>query len=257
MAAQPSYTRELLTFDWSQFEEKLAFRSMIAMGVLLAAGLAVGRPAAGMIAASGAFTAGLGARQKIGKSCVLPMLLVSVCMAGSTCIGMYLGHESLWIVFMAGLWALIYGLLTELRGGTSWIGQQATIVLLVASAYHTTLRQSLTRSSLMLGGGLLQTLIIFCFFAWDAYRRGKSGPHVLAGFEPAQAFDRGRRLKSVFTCIRLQYSHCVYALRQALTIAAATEIYRHSNIPSGYWIPMTALLVLKPDFRQTAVRSIA
>jgi len=36
-----------------------------------------------------------------------------------------------------------------------------------------------------------------------------------------------------------------------------TEIYRRLHYPSGYWIPMTALLVLKPGLTDTVSRAIA
>jgi uncharacterized membrane protein YccC len=36
-----------------------------------------------------------------------------------------------------------------------------------------------------------------------------------------------------------------------------TEIYRQLHFPSGYWIPMTALLVLKPGVTDTVNRAVA
>ena len=44
-----------------------------------------------------------------------------------------------------------------------------------------------------------------------------------------------------------------HALRLALAVAAATAIYRLAHVPRGYWMPMTTLLVLKPEFRETFV----
>jgi uncharacterized membrane protein YccC len=48
-----------------------------------------------------------------------------------------------------------------------------------------------------------------------------------------------------------------YALRLMITLAVSTEIYRELKFASGYWIPMTALLVLKPGIIDTASRAIA
>ena len=48
-----------------------------------------------------------------------------------------------------------------------------------------------------------------------------------------------------------------YTLRLVLTVAIATEIYRRIGIQSGYWIPMTALLVQKPAFAETLTRAAA
>lgn len=44
-----------------------------------------------------------------------------------------------------------------------------------------------------------------------------------------------------------------HALRLALAVTAATAISRLAEIPRGYWLPMTTLLVLKPEFRETFV----
>src|SRR6185437_5834610 len=46
-----------------------------------------------------------------------------------------------------------------------------------------------------------------------------------------------------------------YAIRLSLTIAIAAEAYRQLGIQSGYWIPMTALLVQKPAFSETVSRA--
>jgi len=57
--------------------------------------------------------------------------------------------------------------------------------------------------------------------------------------------------------LRFLNSALPYSLRLAVTIGLATEIYRRLNYPSGYWIPMTALLVLKPGVTDTVSRAIA
>jgi hypothetical protein len=80
------------------------------------------------------------------------MLLASVATPVSTGIGMVLGHDSITFVFVAGIWALAYGLLTEVGGGTSWVGLQCVIVLLVGSAFHVPPSGTMLRCSLMLAG---------------------------------------------------------------------------------------------------------
>jgi uncharacterized membrane protein YccC len=57
--------------------------------------------------------------------------------------------------------------------------------------------------------------------------------------------------------LRFAESALPYALRLAFTVGLATEIYRRLHYQSGYWIPMTALLVLKPDLIDTVSRAIA
>src|SRR4029077_10600549 len=48
-----------------------------------------------------------------------------------------------------------------------------------------------------------------------------------------------------------------HALRLAAAVAIATGIYRVADLPRGYWMPMTALLVLKPEFHDTFARGAA
>lgn len=48
-----------------------------------------------------------------------------------------------------------------------------------------------------------------------------------------------------------------HALRLAVTLALAMAIYRESGLSHGYWIPLTALVVLRPDFTSTAVRGLS
>jgi uncharacterized membrane protein YccC len=47
------------------------------------------------------------------------------------------------------------------------------------------------------------------------------------------------------------------ALRTALVLAVAMALGRHFAQDRGYWIPLTAALVLKPDFQTTFVRGVA
>jgi len=48
-----------------------------------------------------------------------------------------------------------------------------------------------------------------------------------------------------------------FALRVALVLAVGTAIYQRTHFVSGYWIPVTSLLVLKPGVYDTMNRAIA
>ncbi len=48
-----------------------------------------------------------------------------------------------------------------------------------------------------------------------------------------------------------------HAIRLATTLAAATVVYRLSGLQHGYWLPLTVLVVLRPDFTSTAVRGVS
>ncbi|MGB6132131.1 MAG: FUSC family protein [Acidobacteriaceae bacterium] len=240
--------RETLVFDWSKWDPGVAWRGLPAIAISLGAGIAFGHPAAGLVAAAGAFTTGLGSLHRICGSCVIPMLLAAVGMAFSTFVGMVVGHQSIVFVFIAGFWAAAYALLTVMRGGTSWVGLQWTVFLLVASAFHTTPGGALVRCSLVLAGGLLQTLII------AAIVRGPWGVSCAEPPEPEPGLRT--RLGSLRQCATLRTPVCLYSLRMALVVMVSTEVFRHLNFLSGYWIPMTTLLVVRPDFFQTLTRGV-
>ena len=55
----------------------------------------------------------------------------------------------------------------------------------------------------------------------------------------------------------LDSTACRHALRLTVAIGIATAIYRFLHLPRGYWMPLTALLVLKPDFNDTFARGAA
>jgi uncharacterized membrane protein YccC len=57
--------------------------------------------------------------------------------------------------------------------------------------------------------------------------------------------------------LTLDSTACRHALRLSVTLAVATAIYRILELPRGYWVPLTALLVLKPEFHDTFARGIA
>ncbi len=48
-----------------------------------------------------------------------------------------------------------------------------------------------------------------------------------------------------------------HALRLAVTLGLAVEIERYLGLHHGYWLPMTAVIVLRPDFSTTFSRGIA
>jgi uncharacterized membrane protein YccC len=143
----------------------------------------------------------------------------------------------------------MYALLTVVRGGTSWVAQQWTVWFLVSGAFHTSPRAASARCSLILAGGLFQTLVtaIVLRWPWGRHRTDadeESGPGLLESLGNARS------------CLSLRTPVCLYGLRMALAITVATEFFRHTGALSGYWVPMTTLLVVRPDLVQTLTRGV-
>jgi uncharacterized membrane protein YccC len=252
------YFTDSYVFNWNNQTFRADLILILPVAICLAAGLCIGRPSVGMIAAGGAMTAGFGAKQSIDDSRLLPMVFVSLGMAFAGFLGVVIGHTNLLLVPIAALWGFGYGMLTRREAGYRWVGQQCVIIFLVASAFPASVEDALGRALLILAGGALQVLSAAILLrAFDQlsnhltslarYVRKEETALHSALLETAQSVRQRKILNSALP----------YSLLVATTLAATTELYRRLQFPSGYWIPMTALLVLKPGITDTVNRAIA
>jgi hypothetical protein len=258
----PAPTAHFLTdsiiFDWKaqSFRADLIFVLPVAICLIL--GILLGRPGAGLILAGGAFTVGFGAKQHIDDSRLLPMILVSLGIGAATFLGMVAGHTNFILVLIAGGAGFSYGMLSLRQPGVSWVGQQCTVFLLVASAFPFSPRAAAVRSGLVMAGGALQILTSSILLRLLQQLR-------------TDLLSVARYLKAEHQALRLSVEQAArslmkrnpapsavpYAFRLAVTLMVSTEIYRHFGFANGYWIPMTALLVLRPGLSDTVSRAIA
>lgn len=245
-------------FQWSRQTLRADLVLAVPVGLCLAIGITVGHPAAGMIAAGGAMNTGFGQKHPIGNSSLLPMLFVTFGMAFSGFFGVLIGHENLLLVLMATLWGFGYGMLTNRPEAYGWIGQQCVITFLVASAFPAPLSAAIDRGLLLFCGGAVQLILSSAMLRMF----GELRSHLiqLAGyFRDEEAAFRAALTQTARSVREQKFANSPipYSLRLAATIGIATEIYRRLHYPSGYWIPMTALLVLKPELTDTVSRVIA
>ena len=268
--AHHGYFADLYTFDWTHLYLRVPLICSIAVGLCLVLGVLVGHPAAGLIAGGGAMTVGFGINQRIADSRLWPMIAATIVMFLSTVLGMIVGHRGLTLLLAAAVWSFIYGLLTARAAGVSWVGQQAVVTLLVTSAFPADLYHAFMRGLLILLGGGVQILMTSLFLKLLPelktnllqlpYAGGVSVNHLLHIQEP----DRIDRL-TLLTQLRAipkalprlsKATSFGYALRLTITVTLASEVYRRAGMQSGYWIPMTALLVQKPAFFETLNRAL-
>jgi hypothetical protein len=254
----PQVLRDSTVFQWRNQTLRADLIFTVPIAICLVVGLVIGHPGVGLVAAGGAMNTGFGEKHRINDSNLVPMILVTLGMAFSGFVGVLLGHENLGLVFLAALWAFGYGLLTARPEGYAWVGQQCVITFLVASAFPASLSAAAGRGLLLLAGGVIQlvlsSLLLRVFhqlrdrlFELSCYFRDERAAFLAALIETAQSVRQRRFLSSAMP----------YALRLAVTVGAATEIYRRMHYQSGYWIPMTALLVLKPGLTDTVSRAVA
>lgn len=250
--------RDSTVFQWHNQTLRADLIFTLPIALCLAIGLGIGHPGVGLVAAGGAVNTGFGQKHRIDGSELVPMIFVTLGMAFSGFVGVLVGHENLFLVLLSALWAFGYGLLTARPEGYAWVGQQCVITFLVASAFPAPLSAAAARGLLLLAGGALQlvlsSLLLRVFhrlrdhlFQLACYLRDERAAFLAALMETAESVRQRRFLNSAMP----------YALRLAATVGLSTEIYRRLHYPSGYWIPMTALLVLKPGLTDTVSRAIA
>jgi hypothetical protein len=245
-------------FDWraQSFRADLIF--VLPMAICLIAGIWLGHPGAALIATGGAFTVGFGAKQNIDESHLLPMILVTLGIGTATFIGMVAGHTNFILVLLTAGAGFVYGMLSLRQAGVSWVGQQSVVFLLVASAFPFSPRAAAVRSALVMAGGALQIVTSSILLRLLSQLR-------------TDLFSVARYVRDEHEALRQHVEQAArallnrdtapsavpYAIRLSVTLGVSTEIYRHFSFTNGYWIPMTALLVLRPGLSDTVNRAIA
>lgn len=203
-------------------------------------------------------TAGFGAKQDIKGTPLLPILFVSFGMAFSTFLGIAVGHRVWTLPVITTIFGFGYGMLSKRGAGYSWVGQQCVVTLLVASAFPSTTWDAGVRALLIFAGGIVQLLLSTMLM--HSFRQ--LGGHIWALAHYIRQEERALRRTYLAAVLSLKHrqmrgSAIPYACRLAVVLAVSTEIYRQLHFASGYWIPMTALLVLRPGIADTASRAIA
>jgi hypothetical protein len=244
-----SVLRQLISVDRTQLHLRSSLLCMITIAGALAVGLALGRPAIGMIAAGGAMSVGLGSFHQMGRSRVRPMLWASIGMGISTVVGSAVGHAGPFGVLNATGAGFAGGMLLALGPGAAWVGQQCAIAALVAGGYPTGLDLAFSRGLLLLLGGLTQTgVVVACWHFGQTWKI--PGPD-----DPYAGLAAG--LRTLRENLAWQSPAFRFAVRQGGTLAVGAAMAHRLHLANGYWVPMTALLVIRPDFQQTFSRGLA
>jgi hypothetical protein len=241
--------RDTLKLNWTGERFRPGLPCSLTLAVALLTGLAFGRPASGMVAAGGAMCVGFGAFQALGRSRITPMFWASIGMSVCTAIGSIVPHTLPGLLVNAACVGFGYGILTALGPGTAWIGLQCGIAALIATAYPTGLQLALARAVLVLAGGLLQMGMVIFFRRLHEHFDVPVQEDPFVGFSPA-----ARLLGENFT---LKSEAFRYALKLAAALALAVVAAHFLALSNGYWVPMTALLVLRTDVRETFTRGLA
>jgi hypothetical protein len=240
-------------FPWANRTPLDGLRAIIAVALALLIGHLAGHTSAGAIAAGSAFTVGFAIFHKTLSSALLSMGLCTFAVASGTLAGS-LGAGWTWAVLLLALIAAInYGLLSGLSANAGWIGQQAATFVIISSDFPRGLHYAIGRTAMVLAGGALQMLVFTTVYFIRHHAVEATAP-------PLPHRLKRRTLELWQTLLKGCHFHgdtLSYILRLSLTLVLCTAIYRHYHVRNGYWSPMTALLVLKPQWVNTVSRSIA
>src|SRR5450432_3994035 len=247
-----SSLREVAKFDSSKLDLRTALSCIPAVAAPLIAGFWFGHRQA-LVAAGGAMSVGFGSWQRISRSKTVPLLCASFGMSLAAALGTLVGNSGLAVAATIGAWGFLCGVLWALDAGAWWVCLQSAIALLIAAAFSGGLADAALRGCLVLTGGLLQTLAALIL-------QPEAGEPAVG----AQAQRISWRRPGLRRALRRLRPHIVpqspafrYGARLALTLGSCAGVMRTLNVRQWYWVPMTALLVLKPDLQQTLTRGFA
>jgi uncharacterized membrane protein YccC len=156
-------------FDRTQLKPVMALRNALGVALSLAAGLAMGNPSGGALAATGAldvaFSDGTDPYLHRGRR----MLAAAFFVALAVFAGRFFGHNHLLALLLEAACAFAAGLLVAVGPTTGDIGSITLVTLIVFSASPaSSFGKALSSGLLALAGGALQT--IFSLALWPVHR---------------------------------------------------------------------------------------
>ena len=247
--ATTGLTRELRRVDWDAAEWRASLLCLPAIAIALIGALALGNRNAALVMAGSAQSVGFGAFQRPLWFRGGPMVVATLGMALSAAVGELAANRPWVLLLLVTFWAFCYGMSNAISSPASWVGQQCCIFLVVSSAVPGTPHAAALRAAGVLSGGFLQflcILLLWHFFAPARSTYSEPGIHT-----------PGWQRRAVIENLTFRSSTFRYALLLALTGFVAQGIAQWLHFPNAYWIPMTALIIMKPDLLLTNVRSIA
>lgn len=246
---------QLRAFDWAKAEPLHSVLLLPAVGLPLIAGVALGYPGTGVLMAGGAQTVGFGSFQQPLFWRSGPMLLATIGIGLSATVGALCRDNTPALLLATLVWTLLYGFSNSISSATGWVGQQCCVFMIVSSAAastpgttHDLVKSALLRGAGVLAGGALQTALVLLV---RRLRPEVQSCFTNPDFDPTHFKTGFLREQLVPGSASFQF-----ALRMMVTGLLAVALYRQFSFPNAYWIGMTAVLIPKPEWTQTAARSL-
>lgn len=241
--------REGRYFAWENADLHTSALCLPAIGLALAVPLLHGNPGTAVLMGAGTVSVGFGAFQEPLFFRGAPMFAAALGIALSATIGATIGQHALLLAAVAVLWSFLYGLSDAINPATAYVGLQCCIFLVISAAIPQPFAAALLRGEGIFAGGMLQAIVMMLLWL---FLRGSAAP----GTHTADARSFQIKLRSL---VRHTLQHNTltlrYAIRLAITAGIAETVAYHLHFRNGYWVPMTALIILKPQFKDTTQRA--
>ncbi|WP_211435388.1 FUSC family protein [Chitinasiproducens palmae] len=215
------------TFDWRQYQGRTAPATALPVGLCLAAGLFSGHALEATLAAGGAIQVGFAAYKRVTRWREAALLLTAFGVALSAAIGTVAARLPALLLAVAIIWSVAIALVGRRYGDQArWVVLQCAIALVVASGFPSDWRFALQRGALVFVGGAVQVAAVTLLWWW----RGEP----LFGDRPSSDPDASAR------------AAWIEPARMALVSVGALSLSTALPMHNAYWVPMVALLVMRP-----------
>lgn len=241
--------RDAWQSDWKLTNGRAGLLCLPAIALWIFVGLLSREYAWATLGAAGAVSVGFGAFQRLGEGRFRPMLVTLGGIAVGTWVGTVTAQAGWgYLVFVAGMAGFGFGAMTTLGYAAWWIGLQWMIALLVYGAHPAGPAPASRDALAVLAGGATQLGLLMALepLTLHWFRRQQQPPLEISG--------------SLFRALAANADPRTaggrYALQVAVAVAVGVTVNHLWGLPNGYWIPMTAAILLKPRVHETAVRGL-
>jgi hypothetical protein len=238
-------------FDRSAVAPWAGAVTALPVAAVLAAGLLSPDPSAGVLMAVGAMLVGISSRARGNRPRLGTMASAMAMMGLSTFVGSATGHIAGLHLGLLTLWSFLGALMIVVAPERSIIGTLAIIAFIVFGRFTAPVDGAARLAGFVVAGGAAQVIVAF-LVRWPhrtADERRLSGLHPLEQLRSAAA--------EVGANLTLRSTPCRHAVRLAVLVPATTALAEYSGLHRGYWVPLTVVLVLRPDFASTSSQGAA
>lgn len=242
--------REISQYRWTNFLIRGPLLCLPVIATWLFIGIMQHHERWAVFSVAGAVSASFGAFQKLGRSRTVPTILLLGGISLATWLGNVAGYFGWydWVI-LATICGFAFGAMTALGYGGWWLGLQWMIGLLVYGSHFAGPSQGAKDAFAVAIGGASQALFIAAITPWAGkwFRHQEQAP-----WNPVDS-----PIQTVLHSITLHNFAGQYALRVALAMVISTLIAHFWSMPNSYWVPMTAAILLKPDFHEATLRGVS